>query len=672
MPGQPVKIGPFVGGMNTYSGETTIADNEAVSLVNLDVDLDGSLLSRPGVTALAPDLAATLSHALGTYRSTIGEVFIIIAAGNRVSAYSTSSGTWTVISNSGPFTSCIQYNDKLWLTIKPSGVLQGGGKWDPVGGYVAVGQMPRGFSSCIYKERMFVSASRNSDDTSINRVKFSNAGNPDTWTSTDFFDVNAGDGDDITKIMVFDANIVIFKSDSTYVFAYESAPTKGLVQRVNGVIGANNNFCVVEYENNLFVMHEANVYRISNWNWEHANIKIPFKYENVFATADVDASSVSLLGNRILARYYDNYYSLGLKTGAWSKWEFKQRTNALANPSFEVDTSGWVVVGGQATITRDTSRISGSGTASGRLDTILGSTNPYVTTTSGAIASVPGEVWTGTVYVNGNGTAEIGIIPHDIGGTPLTPILSGVIVPPAGPAQFSRLDVTAVMPTGTAGVRLRLYQRDVSAARTLYYDRAMLEKTDTVMSYIEGTKKLTPSEFVTNPNISPLIGAANYYGGSYVAAQAGFHFFIDNKFNTDEAFDIQLITKSYDFGPSYAFKRLFWWGADILGNATTRFKVVPNVFNIPAKWGQIVGIPSPNLGTWGRPLNSTLDVTDSASSSNTTSYRTFIKLLKSLRFRQLQFILEATYVGLNSTAAYRIFSLTAIVDSKQIVPKKVS
>ena len=672
MPGQPVKIGPFVGGMNTYSGETTIADNEAVSLINLDVDLDGSLLSRPGITSAAPDLAGTLSHVLGTYRSTAGEVFVIVAAGNRVSAFSTSSGNWTVISNSGPFTSCVQYNNKLWLTIKPSGILQGGGKWDPAGGYVAVGQMPRGYSSCVYKERMFVAASLNADDTSINRVKFSNAGNPDTWTSTDFFDVNAGDGDDITKIMVFDSSIVIFKSDSTYVFAYESAPAKGLVQRVNGVIGANNAFCVVEYENNLFVMHEANVYRISNWNWEHANIKIPFKYVNAFATADADASSVSMLGNRILARYYDNYYCLGLKTGAWSKWEFKQRTNVLANPSFETDTSGWVVVGGQATITRDTTRAMSGGAASGRLDTVINSTNAYVTTTAGLIPTVPGEVWTASAYVNGAGVAEIGLIPTDVGGTVLTPILSGTTVPPAGPAQFTRLDVTGTMPPNTAFVRLRLYQRDTSAARSLWYDRALLEKTDTLMTYIEGTKKLTPSEFVTNPNISPAIGAANYYGGSYVAAQAGFLSFIDNKFDTDEAFDIQLVTKSYDFGPSYSFKRLFWWGADILGNATTRFKVVPNVFNIPATWGAILGVPSPQLGTWGRPLDSTLDVSDSASSSNTTSYRTFIKLLKSLRFRQLQFILEATYVGLNSKAAYRIFSLTAIVDSKQIVPKKVS
>ena len=510
MPGQPVKIGPFVGGMNTYSGETTIADNEAVELLNLDVDLDGSLLARPGITrSAAVPAAGTISHIIGTYRANDGTVYMIVAAGVSVYAFNTSSLAWTTLSNSGPFTACVQYNDKLWLVIKPSGVTQGGGKWDPTGGYAAVAAMPRGYSACIYKELMFVSSSRNGDTTSINRVKFSNAGNPDNWTSTDFFDVNAGDGDDITKLLVFDSSVVIFKSDSTYVFAYESAPTKGLVQRVSGVIGANNGFSVVEYENNLFVMHEANVYRISNWNWEHANIKVPFKYVNAFSTVDADASSISLLGNRVIARYYDSYYVLGLKTGAWSQWDFS-----------------------------------------------------------------------------------------------------------------------------TAG--------------------------------------FSPSEFVSSPNISAILGAAIYYGGCYVGTRAGFHQFIDNKHDTNETFTIRLKTKSYDFGPSYTFKRLFWWGADILGNATTTFKVMPNVYNVGAKWGQILGIPSPSLGTWGRPIENMLDVTDTADSSNTAAYRTFIKLLKSLRFRQLQFILEATYVGLNSAAAYRIFSLTAIVDSRQIVSKKVS
>src|SRR6478609_2656827 len=282
MPGQPVKLGPFVGGMNTYSGPSSIADNETIELLNLDVDLDGSLLSRPGVSLSAAPVGSSVSHVLGTYRAITGEVYIIVAYSGSVRAFNTATSVWSTISSAGEFTACVQYNDMLWLVLKPVTTTQGGGKWDPTGGYVAVAAMPRGYSACIYTERMFISASRNGNENSINRVKFSNPSNPDNWTSTDYFDVNAGDGDDITKIYVFDSSIVIFKSDSTFIFAYESSPTKGLVQKVSATLGANNAYSVIEYENNLFVMHEANVYRISNWNWEHANIKVPFEYLNAY------------------------------------------------------------------------------------------------------------------------------------------------------------------------------------------------------------------------------------------------------------------------------------------------------------------------------------------------------------------------------------------------------
>jgi hypothetical protein len=47
VPGQPIQVGPFIGGLNTFSDDTSIADNELVLAENWDLDLDGSLVSRP-------------------------------------------------------------------------------------------------------------------------------------------------------------------------------------------------------------------------------------------------------------------------------------------------------------------------------------------------------------------------------------------------------------------------------------------------------------------------------------------------------------------------------------------------------------------------------------------------------------------------------------------------
>lgn len=668
MPGQPVKIGPFIGGLNTYSDATSIADNEAASLVNFDIDLDGSLIQRPPLV-LGSITATEKGHIIGQYRSTVGIVYMIYAFDTSVRALDTSTGTWTTIA-AVTATACVQYNDKLYIVQKPSGVTQGGQRWDPVGGVAAIAAMPRGFSACIYKERMFIAASKNGDETSINRIKFSNPANPEAWTGTDTFDVNAGDGQDILKILVFDSSIVIFKTDSTYIYAYETQPTKGQVQMVSNTVGINNSYSVTEYENSLFVMHESRVYRVSNWQWEHANIKVPFEYRNSSAASVENGSSVSAVGNRLVCRYYDNYYVLGFKTGAWTTWSFKSRVNKVVNPSFETDTSDWSVVGGQATITRDLTQFF-SGVASGRLDTVINSTSPYTTTGVASIVAFAGQVWTASAYVKGAapGGARIQILATD--GTNTLATYDGDIVPMDG--TWKRIFVTSdPLPSGTTNIRIRARQTDVSAARTLYVDAILGEVAADVYSYIGTSVNYTPSEFVGNPNIDPISGVTTYYAASYVTANLNRYEFKDDFSTASEVIFCSLVSKVYDYGVPYGFKRLYWWGADILSKSKITFKVMPVAYSVPVTWGQLASIPFSQYLTWGHPLDVSIDVTDTASGANPSYYRTFVKLLKGLRFRQVQFTLESTSDGTTDTGPLRVFSLTSFVDNKEIVSKKVA
>src|SRR6185503_10440488 len=98
MPGQPVKIGPFVGGMNTYSGPSAIADNEAVEIKNMEIDLDGSLTSRPAITRTnnAP-VAGRMSIVIRTFRSMTDVFYIIYSFTVSAWALNTSNETWTKI-----------------------------------------------------------------------------------------------------------------------------------------------------------------------------------------------------------------------------------------------------------------------------------------------------------------------------------------------------------------------------------------------------------------------------------------------------------------------------------------------------------------------------------------------------------------------------------------------
>lgn len=513
MPGQPVKIGPFVGGMNTYSGPSAIADSEAVEIRNMDIDLDGSLVSRPALETRTIAGLVRITRVIGTYTSKTGVSYMIYAQdGGGIFAVHTGTQAWTTIDSTGDYTACVQYNDKLWMVKKPAGTAVGGSSWDPTAGLSAVATMPRGVAACIYKERMFIASSVNSDDTSMNRLKFSGPANPASWTSTDTLDVKAGDGQDITALYVFDNNITVFKTDSTYVFAYESQPTKGQVQIVNGSIGCNNVGSVLEYENSLFVMHESKVYRISNWSWEQANLKIPFQYRNASSASGTFSTSISSVGNRIVCRYYDNYYVLGTKTGAWTIWNW------------------------------------GS---------------------------------TGNIF---------------------------------------------------------------------------------------------PSEFLKSPVIDPVVGADVYYAANHVGGNTEWYRFTDTVLAppSTENYVIKLVSKAYDFGVPYGFKRLFWWGADLLSKAQVNFRVTPIAYNTPVTWGMLAAKTFADYQTWGRPLDISIDVTDLVSGSNPAYYRTFLKLLKGLRFRQIQFTLDSTSDGTTDTGPLRIFTLTAFVDNKELVSKKVS
>lgn len=337
MPANPVKIGPFSGGLNTYSDPTAVADTECVDIQNFDVDLDGSLISRPPITV--KDDKTTINtgtsnssgklRALGWYTTAAGVKYLICAAPTGGTyARKHSDGTWTLITNTFTATCMVQYQNKVWLVASPSSA-NPGGNWDGTT-FTAVAAIPKGTAAVVYKERMFVAGGK-LDTTNANRVNFSNAGNFSTWTSgTDFFDVKAGDGQHIVDIKVFQDTIVVFKEDSTYLYSYDTRPANGAVRAINNVIGCPSSNTVVEYENSLYVYHEASVYQINNWNFTLINLKVPFANIVKWAFSPQDAT-LSVVGNRLIVRHFDAVYVFGLRTGTWTKWDTTSQFDYFIN-----------------------------------------------------------------------------------------------------------------------------------------------------------------------------------------------------------------------------------------------------------------------------------------------------------------------------------------------------
>lgn len=327
MSSSPVKIGPFSGGLNSYSNPTAVGDNECVAISNFTVDLDGSIFSRPPLRIKdTSDLVPGTDELklLGFFIDTSNEKYLIAATSSVTYARKESDGTWAVATSTFGATCFVQYANKAYLIASPSSA-NPGGSWVP-GTFTPITALPKGASAIVYKERLFVGGGK-LDPTNANRVFFSNAADFATWnTSTNFFDVRSGDGQHIVKLAVFQDTILVFKEDCTYAFSYDSSPSRGAVRVINNAIGCSNIDCVVEYENSLYVHHESSVYQLSNWNFTLINLKVPFVYSNLFPGYP-SAASLSILADQLIVHHYDSIYVFGLRTGAWTTWTVSETFN---------------------------------------------------------------------------------------------------------------------------------------------------------------------------------------------------------------------------------------------------------------------------------------------------------------------------------------------------------
>lgn len=508
MPGSPTLVGPFVAGLNRYSDSSAIGDNEVADIQNFDIDLDGSLISRPPMSLFHAGVGAFNNlYVLGYFKFTDGKNYLI--ASNNHGVYYFVDGAWTLIHvNGANVTAYVQYKNKAFFA-QPPGSAVNGFSWDPTAGKTDIASMPKGTCAVIYKERMFVGAGQTAL-TNTSRLYFSPAGAPDTaWSASDFLDVKSGDGQDIIDITVFADTITVFKTSSTYIFAYDSSPTRGTVRLVSASIGATYSHNFVIYENSIFVYADGNVYQISNWTWDKLNIKVPFKYVNSHVGSNVLPVTLSQLGDRLIVRYYDKYYVYGLKTRAWTTWD------------------------------------------------------------------------------------------------------SLILI----------------------------------------------------------------DQFIKNPAFDTATGINTYLAGSVISTDQGLYQFKDGfDLTTSESMTCYVLTKTYDFNVPYTFKRLFFWGADVLSKVSINAQVTPVTYNAQVTWNDLATKTWNQLlgHTWQQPLDVSIVVTDSATIVNVGGVRMFIKWLKSLRFRQVNFYLSAVTTGKSTDAPIRVMKITAWVSNKQLVSKKLN
>lgn len=316
--GQAIRLGPFIGGINSLSDASAIADVELVECKNFELDVDGSLICRPPITEILDNSSFTERILLLGISLLNGSVSII--GSNSDGVYKWVSNSWSLITDTFTATCMVQYMDKIWLIADPSST-NPGGNWDGTT-FTAVSAMPKGNSAVIHKERLFVVPGSNASINS-SRLIFSNPGNFSTWTSTDFIDISPGDGQELIDITVYQDNLLLFKQDSTYVLAYDTKPAEAVVRQISTTLGTTKAHCVVNYENSVFVYHQGEIYEIVNYDFNRINTKVPFLFDPTSpgGAAFKEDIFLSVFGDRLLVRYFNRIYVYGLRTRTWTRWE---------------------------------------------------------------------------------------------------------------------------------------------------------------------------------------------------------------------------------------------------------------------------------------------------------------------------------------------------------------
>ena len=559
---QELEIGPFAGGINRYSDPAMIADDEMVDCINFDLSLDGSLVSRPPWSLLHAETQTSteVDHpdswqwviGTGTFE---GNRFIVVSS-NHVeedgAAYiyyvdGPNAGLLAKIAD-GEFSASHRYADDIYLV--PDLVNTGGGvKYDLAGGLVtAIATMPTGYTSVIYKDRLWISGRRSVANSS--RLYFSDLADFTNWPGTNFFDINPGDGDAVQQLEVYQDNIVIFKDNATFVLAYDTGPAQAVLQVINEYVGATGRNTVATYENSIFVMKYNQVYEMSNYDFVRVSVKIPFEFDGGITMPDgiypdtlVDDDRyyhfthwISVVGDRLVCRFYNRLYVYHLRLRAWTRWESSDYNINYLGPIMRLDNTN-------------------------------------------------------------------------------TDILRGFQTYVAGTSLYSSVDSAGPGESEDWNMYFKIFK---------FEDRYELTNTE-------------------NGNITPVA----------------------------KDIALSMTTKQFDIGLSHRFKRLMHWGIDCYTGRDVTGTMFPYSVAYKVTWDQLHIYHWHDLNTWEYPLT-ILPSTTQMVSSDSGVFVKFIRFPKSLRFRLLQFKVDMLTKGNTTDGPAYLYSLTAFIAAKQLVPKAVN
>jgi hypothetical protein len=707
--------------LNTASDPTAIADAELVELTNFELDIDGSLISRTPVQEQQGHINwAERIVCIG--EGIFSGVHYLIGS-NISGVYYYLNNAWTLITSAFQASVAVQYADKVYLIPKPNS--GSGGKWDPAGGFVTVAAIPKGQAAVVHKERLFICPGVDSINNT-SRLVFSDPGNLDVWPGINFIDIGQGDGTKLIDLTIFQDNLLLFKDQSTYVLSYDIRPTDATVRKISNTIGVSKQFCVVNYENQVYVFHGGWVYEILNLDFNRLNSKVPFVRDETIPSAfSSENIFISIVEDRLYCRYYRKVYVYGLRTRTWSEWESNSESLQFFGPVFTIrpPTGNEYYAGSAISSKRSVIKFFNTHTSTATehaYNTVVTSTDDF----NEAVVNGWGTTDQGLAWVNSGGAAG----DYDKTGTEGTHTLTSVAVSRGSSValnikdSYERIFVkTSALAVGN-GILVSLTARD-NLVNNLYYAQVSFNADQTInlllvkivagvtttltnvvtgLTHVANTKYglrfrvqgsqlqariwlasnaepvswttvATDTALVANGSVR-VLSTLNTGNTNPLPVTISFDDFeATDLVETEYIINCSTKTKNYDMAVSHQYKRLWWWGVDISTPNDIIGIATPIILSFGVTWDQLATYTWDQLAgnTWDQILSEPLTITTTIIGQGGLSRR-FAKFEKSLRYRQINFEVRLKTDGSTSDGPARIFTMTIITESKAVVTKAVN
>lgn len=323
----PVPFGPFSGGLNLRDSPGEVGGSEAIDCLNVLFSERGAVKQRDGYAQLTSSELTNQPDSVFAFTTSAGTKRLLVGNGNRIDALDTAGASQA---NSTAPTTSPHYFARFGGPTAES-VYFGNGT-DQVRKFTAdvfsspaglAGQTGRFVAITPTSNRLVVA--RESGTTGGNNpssVNFSDAGAPETFTSTSWIDLDPGDGEAITGVCVWGTYTFIFKESKFWVHYGESVDSTGLpvfqVRKIDTGAGLVASRALVVGLDGVYFMGRDGVYRTRG----DAPEKLSDKIEPFFlGGASIYYKSSTLNHGSITAAagaWHDNRLWLSVPTGSSS------------------------------------------------------------------------------------------------------------------------------------------------------------------------------------------------------------------------------------------------------------------------------------------------------------------------------------------------------------------